>query len=268
MQNLIVENIKKAVSEGNFNAKVMPNDHVVTNKERNKIILPYDILKKKLINKVKNFIATLIVNHITKRENTKTVIKGLENVSKIESGAIITCNHFGPIDNIIIRHFVNKVGKKLDIVVAECNFFMKGKLGWLLRNCSTIPFSENISYQCNNFNPAIKKFLSKKHFILIYPEQEMWLNYKKPRPPRSGAYHYAAKHNIPIIPTFIEMHKNNNNINYVLNIFPPIYPDKNRSLKENKTEMLKKDFELKVFSYEKAYNKKFQSAFEEDDIIT
>ena len=41
--------------------------------------------------------------------------------------------------------------------------------------------------------------------VLIYPEQEMWFNYKKPREFRIGAYHYAAEFGVPIIPCFAEM---------------------------------------------------------------
>ena len=30
--------------------------------------------------------------------------------------------------------------------------------------------------------PTLEKLFQKKHFVLIYPEEEMWFNYKKPRP--------------------------------------------------------------------------------------
>ena len=47
---------------------------------------------------------------------------------------------------------------------------------------------------------------------------------------------------------------------------PPIYPDKSKSLKENKEEMRLKDFELKKQEYEKAYNKKMTYEFSDEDI--
>ena len=50
-----------------------------------------------------------------------------------------------------------------------------------------------------NFIPTIRDLLNDKSLILIYPEEEMWFNYRKPRPPKPGAYHYAAKYNVPII---------------------------------------------------------------------
>ena len=46
----------------------------------------------------------------------------------------------------------------------------------------------------------------------------------------------------------------------------PIYPDPNKSIKENKEEMRKKDYAAKVKAYEEAYGKKLDYKFEDDDI--
>ena len=48
---------------------------------------------------------------------------------------------------------------------------------------------------------------------------------------------------------------------------PPIYPDKNKGLRENKEYMKNKDYELKVKAYEKAYNKKLDYTFSVNDDI-
>ncbi len=268
-ENEVLSNIKKAVKEGNLNCKVQPGDHKVTPEERKRYILGYDITKRKILNKVKNYLANIIVNGISQRVNANTKIKGLENIAKVKTGAIITCNHFNPVDSTIVRTVVNKIGRKnrLSIVVAETNIFMRGTLGWILRNSNTLPLSENLDYQ-NSFNDAMKMLLDKKQFILIYPEQEMWLNYRKPRPLKNGAYHYAAKFNVPVIPCFVEMHQTaNGNADYVINIFPPIYPCQSKTLKENKTEMRDLDYSLKIKAYEAAYNKKLDYSFEEDDVL-
>ena len=48
---------------------------------------------------------------------------------------------------------------------------------------------------------------------------------------------------------------------------PPIYPKKDKNLKENKEEMRNKDYELKVKAYEQAYGKKLDYTFNlKDDI--
>ena len=46
----VIENIKKAVEDKKFNSKVEIHDHIVTNEEREKVILHYDGRKKKIRN--------------------------------------------------------------------------------------------------------------------------------------------------------------------------------------------------------------------------
>jgi hypothetical protein len=270
LNEVVINNIKDAVAKGDFNRKVMTNDHVVTSEERCRYILPYDNTKKRLINKIKGRIAGKIVKKITKDINQNTKILGLENLANIpQNGAIITANHFSPVDSTIVRFLIEKVfdAKKFSIVVAESNVFMPGKLGWLLKNVNTMPFTNDIRYLEDNFNPAIKEKLDDKHFILFYPEQEMWPGYTKPRPLKSGAYHYASKHNVPLISTFITMKKNNEKIEYTIHVFPLIYPDQKLTLKENKTRMMNKDFEYKKTCYEFCYEEKLDYQFSEEDLI-
>lgn len=80
----------------------------------------------------------------------------------------------------------------------------------------------------------------------------MWFNYKKPRPLKLGAYHYATKYNVPIIPCFVKIddlgeieEDGFKKSQYTLYIMPPIYPDENKDLRSNKNEMKNKDYELK-----------------------
>ena len=46
----------------------------------------------------------------------------------------------------------------------------------------------------------------------------------------------------------------------------PIYPDPEKTLKQNKEEMQKKDYEAKINAYEDAYGKKLDYTFEQSDI--
>lgn len=208
--------------------------------------------------------------------NKNTEIIGIENVEGLDCGTIITTNHFNPADSTVIRHLTNiiKKTKKLDIVIEEANIFMKGNPGFLTNYCNTIPYSMSDKYVKTKFFPAIEKFLKKKHWILIFPEEHMWFNYKKPRPLKNGAYHIAAKYNVPIIPTFIAMYERPceyeengfNKVDYKLYIMKPIYPDMLKSIKERKEELKKLDYDLKVQAYEKAYDKKLDYTFEDWDI--
>ena len=56
-----------------------------------------------------------------------------------------------------------------------------------------------------NFTSAVNRLLKRGESILIYPEQEMWWNYKKPRPFKVGAFKMACRAGVPVLPTFITM---------------------------------------------------------------
>ena len=271
----VIENIKNAVASGKFNTKVENDDPIVTDKQREDIILKYDIFYRKISKKIKRLIARRIVNNYTNLFNYDTEIDGLENLDGIDGGAIITCNHFNVMDSTIIRKMMMdlKKEKKLAIVIEESNVFLPGKFNLLTNNCNTIPLSESRIYMRDKFYPAMQKRLDKNEWILIYPEEEMWFNYKKPRPLKPGAYHFAIKYSVPIIPCFVEMRERDEydesgfkKLKFVLHIMPIIRPDSSMTLKEKKELMQKKDYECKVDAYEKAYGKKLDYTFENWDI--
>lgn len=273
---IVIENIRRAIEENNLNAKVEEGDPVVSQSDREKVILNYDTKKKKIKNKVEYYFARSLTDSIAKSVNKETKIIGLENIQNIDSGAIITCNHFSKVDNTIVRYMLKKINKtkNFGIIVQESNFFMPGIIGWLIRNNKTIPLSLDHKYMSNNFIPTIEEMLENKSFILIYPEEEMWFNYKKPRPPKPGAYHYAARYNVPIIPCFIQIEDTDEyedngfkKSRYIMHIMPPIFPDKNKDFKENKTQMREKDYEVKKQIYEKVYGKKLDYTFDPKEDI-
>lgn len=274
-KDLVIKNIQKAVDEGKYNSKVEVDDPNLTEEQKDAIIQKYLKSRKKIKYKFNNKIARGIVNSATSIENKDTEIVGLENIKDIKTGAIITCNHFNPLDNTIIRKFVKKAGKKkFYIVVQETNLAMPGFIGFMMNYTDTIPISStNLSYMKKEFPGIIKEKLEKKNFILIYPEQEMWFNYKKPRTFKPGAYFYAAKNHVPVISCFVEMINTKEKeteefykVKYVLHVLPPIYPDKNKRTKQNTVEMMQKDYEQKKAAYERAYGKKLEYNFEKEDI--
>lgn len=272
----VIENIKKAIEDGEFNRKVELGDPVITQEQREKVIVKYDSLKKNVINKLKYLVISKLTHKIMLAVNKETEIVGLENIENLNTGAIITSNHFNVVDTTIIRYMLYKIGKenKMNIIVQETNFFMDGKFGPLIRNNKTIPLSLDHNYISKNFEPTLEKLLKRKEFILIYPEEEMWFNYRKPRPTRNGAYRYAAKYNVPIIPCFTKIEDLNEldengfrKSKYVLYIMPPIYPENNKSIRESKKELQEKDYICKTQMYEEAYGKKLDYGFSAEEDI-
>jgi 1-acyl-sn-glycerol-3-phosphate acyltransferase len=258
----VINNIKEALMLGDSFRKVEIGDPVITPEDRKRVILPFDCQRKRFINKIKRNIAVLIANTVTSRLNRNTEIEGLENALSVKGGAIVTCNHFNPIDSTVVRHLLKKCGRErgFNIVVQERNIFMKGIFGFLMRNCNTLPVSESPSYMAKNLKPAMGKILNEGKTVLIYPEQEMWFNYKRPRDMRIGAYYYAKEFGVPIIPCFVEMRETDGtdrdgfkNIKHIIHVLPPIYPEREGDTRAIYMYMKETDMMAKRSCYEAVY---------------
>ena len=112
---------------------------------------------------------------------------------------------------------------------------------------------------------AVNTLLGRGEKILIYPEQEMWWNYRKPRPMKTGAFRFAVTCKVPIIPAFITMedteHMDPNGFPvqaYTIHFLPPIYPKEELRKKENIEYLMNENYRLWVETYEKFYNKKLK----------
>ena len=230
-----------------------------------------DYLNRRLSNKI----ATAMVNFAGNRMIDKLVknkqliiegVEGIENFSKIEGGAILTCNHFHPFDNLAVWKVVKShMRGKLWKVIKEGNY-TNPPAGFekFFRHCNTLPLSQNRQTMIK-FMKAVQTLLNKKQKILIYPEQSMWWNYKKPRPLQNGAFKLAAKNDVPVLPIFITM-KDSDIVDadgypvqkYTIHFLEPIYPDKTLSNNEMAEEMKNQNYDAWVRVYEKTYRKKLK----------
>ncbi len=256
----VTENIKIALSENDFHRKVEIGDPVISGERKKELVKQNVSLRDSFLYRVKNGIARGIADYAAKVININTKIVGMEYLDNIEGGAIITSNHFNHVDTTIIRKLCKRKGKRLYIVSQDTNLAMKGLVGFLMRNADTIPITDDRTYMKTKFEELIYS-ACVDDYLLIYPEQEMWFNYRKPRPLKRGAYHYAAMFNKPIISCFVEIREN-----YTLHILPPIYPDPEKSIRENSITMCEIDYRQKTEAYEMIYNKKLSYEYQEGDI--
>ena len=228
-----------------------------------------DYLRKKTSSKLKRVFANEMGEKFLDNllKNNKLIIKqinGIENLSKISTGAIVTCNHFNPFDCFTIEKVFRLSGKieekRLYKVIREGNYTnFPGLYGFFFRNCDTLPLSSN-KKTIVEFMKAVDELLKKGDFILIYPEQSMWWNYRKPKPLKPGAFKIASRNNVPVIPIFITM-QDSEKIDsegfpiqeYIVNIAEPIYPEKGLTLKENTEKMMSNNFEMWKKIYENFY---------------
>ena len=225
-----------------------------------------DYLRKKWTSKVKTMWANYYSYRFFKHMIKKGAIvidgfEGVENLKRVKGGAVITANHFSPFDSVPLHLALRKYArcKKLYKVIREGNYTMPGIFGYFLRNCNTLPLATNPTV-LRSFQTAVDTILHKGNYILIYPEQSMWWNYRKPKPLKQGAFIFAARNNVPVIPTFITMRdtdklaKDGSIIQaYTLHFLPAIYPEERLSQQENVANMKKENERLCKEVYEKVY---------------
>ena len=88
----------------------------------------------------------------------------------------------------------------------------------------------------------------------------MWWNYRKPKPLKKGAYMFAAKSDVPVLPCFITM-KDSDVMGddgffvqeYTIHIGAPIYPDNSLPYGKRVEKMAEQNAEVWKDIYEKEY---------------
>ncbi len=259
----VLEKIRKLEKEKKFDVDVEDDPETI-------ILTPdkVDYLSEKASTrfwtKVANRVATNYYEKQIKKGNfIIKEVKGLENYKAVKSGAFITCNHFSPNDNYAIWRSVRsefKRGKRLYKVIREGNFTnFKGLFGFMFRHCNTLPLSSNTETM-KKFLKAVEVLIARGEKILIYPEQAMWWNYKKPRPLKNGAFKFAAKYSAPVIPSFITM-EDSGRIGadgfeipaYTVWFMPAIYPKLELTVKQNMEYLKEENFKAWKELYEKVY---------------
>lgn len=248
------------------------------------VLMPEDInylprsLKSKTQTKYAFKVARWFVNMLIKKK--QLIIKeykGIENLEKVADGAVITCNHFNAFDSFAIQLAFEQgklKKKKMYRVIREGNYTgFPGFYGVLMRHCNTLPLSSNFKTM-EKFIAAVDRVLEKNQFVLVYPEQGMWWNYRKPRPLQKGAFTFAARNNKPVLPVFITMEDSDVLDDdgfyvqeYTVHFCEPIYPDPNKKRAQNACEMRDKNYEAWKAVYEQTYGEKLTYSCDEEQPI-
>ena len=254
----VLEKIKLLESKGEFDQHINPIDYDIAISVDN-----FNYIKKGL-ERIKVFFQnTFIVKPYTlylNKKIIKTKVLGRHYLNGIDS-AIVTCNHVYIYDCLVAKYGLR--GHRLKITAAEFNN-RKGFLGEMMRAGGMMPFSSKYE-NMKRFNYAMKYYLERKNYILFYPEEAMWHMYDKPRPYKKGAFHYAVKFGVPVIPMFITF-RNSGKINqdvmeekyFTLHIMKPIFAKEELDAKQNIEYMRQKNYQMCCDKYQEFYGKKLK----------
>lgn len=235
-----------------------------------RVLMPdeIDYLKKSIWQKLKTRHAFGIARKFVYRllDEKKMIVKeirGIENFRDLKSGAVITCNHFNAFDSFAIQiayEAANQPKRTFYRVIREGNYTsFPGFYGYLMRNCNTLPLSSHHK-TLKKFSDAVGTLLRDGHFVLVYPEQSMWWNYRKPKPLKKGAYIFAAKNNVPVLPCFITMRDSDvlgedgfPVQEYTIHVAKPIYPDEDLRYGERVEKLAEQNYAAWKEIYETEY---------------
>ncbi|WP_081777192.1 glycosyltransferase [Ruminococcus sp. FC2018] len=260
----ILHKIEQYEREGRF-------DEDVENDPPGRVLMPDEIeyVRKTKSEKLKTKFAFKMAHKFVDGliEDKKLIIKeikGIENFNGLERGAVITCNHFNAFDSFAIQlayEAANQPNRSFWRVIREGNYTsFPGFYGFLMRHCNTLPLSSNVDTM-KKFFKAIDELLENGDYVLFYPEQSMWWNYRKPKPLKRGAFLCAARSAAPVLPCFITM-KDSDVMGedgfyvqeYTIHISPPIYPQQGLTHRRQAEMMMKKNYELWKEIYEAEYH--------------
>lgn len=261
----VIARIRELESEGKFDVDVEDDPPAPE-------LLPEDIEypKRGLKNALRSFVAFRLAYSFFRRQTRKKniildSIINAEALKKIEGGVIVTCNHFSPFDSFVMQKVFDKSKRRgrLYRVIREGNYTaFPGFYGFLMRNCNTLPLSQN-SKTMKKFLRGIDGILKGGDAVLIYPEQSMWYNYRKPKPHKIGAYQLAVRSDVPILPCFITLTDSEYTDKdgfptqkYTVHVGEPIYPDTALPYRDRASKMLDEGFEYNKRVYEEFYGTK------------
>ncbi|MCH5163654.1 MAG: glycosyltransferase [Clostridiales bacterium] len=184
-------------------------------------------------------------------------VVGKENLKAVrKSGAITVCNHFHYLDTLFVRQAIGHY--KSYHTMAPFNN-KSGAGGHIIRHGGMMPFSANLTAM-RNLDAEINRQLARGKRVNFYPEHAMWWNYQKPRPMKDGAFHYAVKFKVPVVPIFCTFKKTKRGgiRKLYIHILPAVYADEALPRKEQIIAMkATAESEWKT-CYEQAYGKKLE----------
>ena len=163
-------------------------------------------------------------------------IEGKENLENIDCGKVTVSNHVHPMDCTMVG--LANAPKKTFYTSLENNFKIP-VVRKIIKLLNTVPIPNDIKYT-KNFMNSIDNLLKDNKTVHFYPEGSLWPYYTKIRHFKNGAFDFAVRNNVPVVPMVFKFNKSKKISNIIktrttitLVIKEPIYPNKLLSKKES-----------------------------------
>ena len=182
-------------------------------------------------------------------------VKGRKKLKKL-GACITTSNHVGYLDAVLT---LRATGMKSRYIVAAPHNCKSTVGGHILCAAGEVPLPINFKGM-RPFNEMLEYAAQKKHAAIhFYPEKSMWIDYEKPRPYKDGAFYYADKLGIPVVPMLYcfkqprGLRKLLHLPKAVIRIGDPIYVNQDFPPRDRKADLAKRAYDAAVKIYEDFY---------------
>jgi 1-acyl-sn-glycerol-3-phosphate acyltransferase len=175
-------------------------------------------------------------------------IEGRSNLRKykkaFKNGAITISNHVHKWDLLIVLQAIRH--HRLWVPSWMGNF--KGGDGKLMDTIGAIPIPDGFA-ATKAFNAALDTLHEKKQWVHIYPEAALWPYHQPIRPFKRGAFVFAFRYDVPVIPVAISYREvknpiykffKKNNPYITVSVGEPIFPDNTLPNRQGIEEMRQK----------------------------
>ncbi len=156
-------------------------------------------------------------------------IEGKENLEDVDTGKVTVSNHVHPMDCTMVG--LANAPQKTFFTSLETNFKIP-VVRKIIKLLNAIPIPQNIQYT-RDFINSIDELLKDNKTIHFYPEGSLWPYHDKIRHFKNGAFDFAVRNNVPVVPMVFKFNKSKKINNLIktrttitLVIQKPIYPNK------------------------------------------
>ena len=161
-------------------------------------------------------------------------VVGKENLRAVRGGAISVCNHVHTLDTLMVK---NALGAFRTFHTGSYYLLKKGELGRIFKAGGFLPVGTRFT-DMKRLQEAVSTLVQEGKIVNFYPEHALWPGYRRIRPFKAGAFHFAVKFGAPVLPVFIGFRMTKLRKFFhckpkaILHILPAVYPPEEGNLRE------------------------------------
>lgn len=172
-------------------------------------------------------------------------VEGIENYRKVKTGKITISNHAHFMDCTMVG--ITTLPQKTFFTSLSSNFKIP-VVKTLITLLNTIPIPTEVSNK-KDFIEAVNSLLKDGKSVHFYPEGSLWPYYNKLRHFKNGAFEFAVRNQVPIVPIVFKFEKPTGIRKYIKNkpcikmiCLEAIYSDTSLSQKEAVIELKERTY--------------------------